>query len=297
MPSPPKVDLSHPSLAQDPLGADVAESESHALWTQFPPHKRAAVLAIVTPSPAGAINDLAVVVTQRSQKLRTSPGDSAFPGGKVDRIQTQPQAPQEVQGPPEEYEDEWTCALREASEEIGFPGERSPHYTFTRLATLPCYLSVTNDVVRVCLALVHGPSSPGEGVPLAVLAPNLAAAEVDLAYTIPLRPLLDFGPWYVQARNVYYGAWVYHRYNIPLASLLEVQYAPGYDPSHEDGQSVRIKGLTGHLVNDVARALYPDTQPAMRHLPMLGGNRIVRAYIAEHGVTPSTPPPKPKASI
>lgn len=267
---PPTVDLTDPRFWVVP--EDVDEQASHRTWETFPPRKRAAVLALVTPTAGG---DLALLVTQRSTKLRVSPGDCALPGGKVDLVKAA------SAGTAPQYEDEWTCALREAYEEIGFVAA-SPSYTFTRLATLPCYPSMGHDSVRMCVAYVESRAGGGGPVPLATLAPSVAAAEVELAFTIPLRPLLRHSAWYITARSEWHGDWVYHRYEVPLGDVLEVARPRGSGseggpalPPHAQPRLL-IKGLTGHFVNDVARVLYPDVHIEMIHMSMIGANAVCR---------------------
>lgn len=237
---------------------DVDESFSHAVWVDYPVRKRAAVLALITPVSQGS-EDMAVLLTQRSMKLRVSPGDSAFPGGRVDLA---------FDG--ELGDDEWACALREAYEEIGFDPEAGSFKT-TRLGIMPCYLSLGNDAVRVCVA--HVETDSGGPVPLSELAPALASDEVDLAYMLALKQALQIKPWYQQQQSHWYHEWIFHKFSIPHDTTIELICT---DTSGSPGLPMTLKGLTAHFVIDLARILYPDLQPEMEVLPFLGSNRWVR---------------------
>ena len=54
-------------------------------------------------------NSINVLLTKRSETLRSHPGETAFPGGKQD--------PEDSQN--SDFDSEVTCALREMNEEIG----------------------------------------------------------------------------------------------------------------------------------------------------------------------------------
>lgn len=152
----------YPPAAPSSSPADPpSDAQSHALWLSYPARKRAAVLAILFPlassppraaAPAGTpaspqtAPELGLLLTQRSPKLRVSPSVSAFPGGKVD---------------PADRDDEWACALREAREEVGFD-PTAFGASFRKLAISPCYLSLGNDAVRMCICSVGNLGDGGD---------------------------------------------------------------------------------------------------------------------------------------
>ncbi len=116
--------------------------------------RAAAVLIAVTDRA-----EPGVVLTQRTEALRTHAGQIAFPGGSID--------PGDADAP--------AAALREAWEEIALPSGRA-----TVVATLERYHTVTGFAVTPVLAVVP-PDLP--------LAP--APGEVEAIFEVPLAFLLD----------------------------------------------------------------------------------------------------------
>lgn len=255
----PSFDLNQPGFLQ--TTSDVTEHDSHALWMSFPVKKRAAVLALITPSK----NGLAVVLTKRSSNLRTSPGLSAFPGGKVDS-----------RGRGKKPEDEWTCALREALEETGFD-PTSENLVFSKLGILPCYLAVNYIVVRACVAYVE--STTGGPIPLSQLCPSLSSCEVELVYSIDLAGILKLQPWYISGETMQfvigYEGWIFHDYEIPLSTALEVSRAK---PGEGDDTPVVLQGLTAHIIQDLARIMLISVKPEMKVTSLIGSNQMIYAY-------------------
>lgn len=234
------------------------EHDSHELWMSYPIEKRGAVLVLLSPTLNGR---LATVLTKRSQRLRTSPGMSAFPGGKVDLL---------PDGTPE---DEWTCALREAFEETGFEPSVG---IFTKIGVTPCYLALGSIVVRACVAVIS--SNDGKGIPLSALCPKLSSDEVELAYTIPLDSVLTKGSWYVAGETyeiVSGHLWKFHDYAIPTSDMLELER-----PANEivDDTPVIFQGLTAQIMQDVARLVHPDMKVEIEVLGV-GANELARAAL------------------
>lgn len=269
-----------PGMVNTPL--DVAEDASSAIWRSFPVHKRAAVLVLVFPSPGGSTSfsdssdRFSTLLTTRAHTLKTSPGLAAFPGGKADSVD----------------EDEWTCALREATEEIGFDPARAPG--FRRLGTMPCYLSYNDIAVRPCVAAIDKlPASGAVGDVSArlsaVFAPAVHADEVNLVFLLSLTRVLEAGTWYVggtqmSLRNY---RWIYHDYAIPVRSVIVVARADvptgtAATRTRSRAATIVLQGLTGHIVSDVAR-LVLDIQPEMKVLEYIGSNRIARDYYHKKG--------------
>jgi 8-oxo-dGTP pyrophosphatase MutT (NUDIX family) len=127
-----------------------------ALYLPEGPPKLAAVLVPVLP-----LREAQVVLTRRSQALRSHSGQIAFPGGRVD---------DEDAGPLD-------TALREAEEEIGLDRRH-----VTPIGFGDAYLSGTNYLVTPVVALVD---------PEAELTLN--PLEVDEAFRVPLSFLMDPG--------------------------------------------------------------------------------------------------------
>ncbi len=119
------------------------------------PHRRAAVLVPVLPRDGGP----QVLFTVRAAHLRDHSGQIAFPGGKIDAVDSSPAE----------------AALREAREEVGLPAE-----AIRVLGYLDPYLSATGFLVLPVLGLVN---------PEATLALN--PDEVAATFEVPLIHLLD----------------------------------------------------------------------------------------------------------
>ena len=119
------------------------------------PHRRAAVLVPVLPRDGGP----QVLFTVRAAHLRDHSGQIAFPGGKIDAVDSSPA----------------DAALREAREEVGLPAE-----AIRVLGYLDPYLSATGFLVLPVLGLVN---------PEATLALN--PDEVAATFEVPLIDLLD----------------------------------------------------------------------------------------------------------
>ena len=124
----------------------------------------AAVLIAVEDRPGGAV----VWLTKRSSALRHHPGQVAFPGGKLEPVDPSPEA----------------AALREAHEEIGLaPGNVEV------LGQLPPHETVTGFEI-----------TPVVGRVLAAFEPRAEAGEVEEAFTVPLRHLVDPSNYAVRSR-------------------------------------------------------------------------------------------------
>ncbi|TFK38078.1 NUDIX hydrolase domain-like protein [Crucibulum laeve] len=127
--------------------------------TPYPRTRLAAVLVLLYEEEG----KLRVVLTTRSKELRTHPGKTALPGGKVD----------------DEDADLVMTAYREASEEIHLPSSPQIH-TLGLLEPFPFFKLLVTPVV----AVLTDPSSV-----LPQLKPN--EGEVDRIFSYPLEGVLD----------------------------------------------------------------------------------------------------------
>ena len=130
----------------------------------------AAVLVAVWNRPEGA----AVILTKRSSRLRHHPGQIAFPGGKIESVDPDPEA----------------AALREAREEIGLDPA-----AVQLLGCLPAHETVTGFRVIPVLGLVTADFTaiPEQG-------------EVDEVFAVPLAHLADPACYRIEAR-LWRGQW------------------------------------------------------------------------------------------
>lgn len=230
------------------LPSSMDEESSHDLWLKFHPGKRASVLVLLYPGESPELG-IQTVLTKRSRRLKTSPGMSAFPGGKVDT----------------DTETEWDCALREAYEEIGF--DAAKHKGFQRLAVLGCYMSYNAICVRPCIGwLPSGKDICGQ----------LEQNEVEYAFGISLLKILKADPWYLGGTwmNVRGFEWIFHDYAVARS---QIQVIKG-SSLEDENEKVVLQGLTAHMILDIAIMVHPEITPDMEVLDMAVGNEIATAY-------------------
>ena len=110
-----------------------------------------------------------VLLTKRSSALKHHPGQIAFPGGKRE----------------EGDADVAAAALREASEEIGLPEDRS-----VILGQMPTHETVTGFMVTPVVAMVERPFQ---------IIPQ--QSEVEEVFSVPLSHLLDTSNYSIQSRR------------------------------------------------------------------------------------------------
>lgn len=130
----------------------------------------AAVLVAVWDRPEGA----QVILTKRSSRLQHHPGQIAFPGGKIDADDIDPEA----------------AALREAQEEIGL----DPALVQV-LGRLPSHETVTGFTVTPVLGHIR-----------ADFHAHPEAGEVDEVFSVPLAHLADRARYRVE-RRLWRGEW------------------------------------------------------------------------------------------
>jgi 8-oxo-dGTP pyrophosphatase MutT (NUDIX family) len=184
-------------------------------------------------------NDGHVLLTKRSDKLRSHPGQVAFPGGKAD---------------PEDKGDAVLTALRETKEEVGldflneWKGQKrnaesgfhkaSSTDGFHILGQLPTMESMNHLCVTPIVAIHAAKSWKDLDKELTINPDEVSAAFwTPLDYFVMARPTEMYSvPW---SNDVF----VYRHYDY-LFSTTEVQFA--------------ITGLTAHIVHQLASMIYPE---------------------------------------
>lgn len=148
--------------------------------------KLAAVLVMLSIDEEG---QLQVTLTTRALTLRTSPGETAFPGGRVEPedatvLDTAVCRPLELRRPAL-----IDAQIREAQEEIGLP----LNAPLLPLTTLPAFLSYTLLLVIPCIVLLAAPAS--------TIFPQLVAnpAEVDAIFHARLSSFLGVDETYTHS--------------------------------------------------------------------------------------------------
>jgi len=158
---PPAAALANLSPAsQTAIQRFVSHNPERPDLSQFPKNRLAAVLVLLFEE-AG---ELRVLLTTRSKDLRTHPGQTALPGGRVD-------------------DSDVTCiqtAYREAHEEVGLPLNSPDIHT---LGTVRPFISLHRLVVTPVVALLTDPS----------IISTLQASEDEVAqiFSHPLEAILN----------------------------------------------------------------------------------------------------------
>jgi 8-oxo-dGTP pyrophosphatase MutT (NUDIX family) len=160
----------------------------------------AAVLIGLWESQRGA----RLILTKRASHLQHHPGQIAFPGGKVDQQDADPEA----------------TALREAQEEIGLPSD-----LVQILGRLPKHETVTGFSITPILGHIrtHFDANPQLG-------------EVEEVFSVPLGHVLDASNYKVE-RRLWRGEWRYF-YAVPYGPY----YIWGATARILRGLAERIKG-------------------------------------------------------
>ena len=147
--------------------------------------------------------EASVILTKRAEKLTSHSGQVAFPGGRIDPTDVSPEA----------------AALREAEEEIGLDPD---HVEI--IGRIPDYVSGSGYRIAPVLSIVR----PGFTL-------SINEHEVDAAFEVPLRFLMDPANHAQSSREFNKRVWVY--YDMPYG-----------------GQ--RIWGVTAGIIRTLYERLY-----------------------------------------
>jgi 8-oxo-dGTP pyrophosphatase MutT (NUDIX family) len=147
--------------------------------------------------------EASVILTKRAEKLTSHSGQVAFPGGRIDPTDVSPEA----------------AALREAKEEIGLD---AGHVEI--IGRMPDYVSGSGYRIAPVLSIVR----PGFTL-------SINEHEVDAAFEVPLRFLMDPANHAQNSREFNKRVWVY--YDMPYG-----------------GQ--RIWGVTAGIIRTLYERLY-----------------------------------------
>ena len=254
--------------AKSSLQAAIARLRAYrcpsSVYPQLPLSRRAAVLLLLFADRHG---DLRVVLTLRSNSLRSHPGEVSLPGGKADREDEQP----------------FQTARREAFEEIGLPTTHvPPPFEVEHLCELPTFLSKTQLGVRPCVAFLSTGQRKTDVDAEESLIPQLNAKEVAAIFTAPFQRFVrtthgaevggrDSGIRYKGAWLPWNdSSWRMHQFFIPKPS-----------PSKGEDNEYRVWGLTAEILVDAARVAF-DTNPDFEHNESIGEEAMVE-YLFQAG--------------
>ncbi|CAH6722201.1 peroxisomal coenzyme A diphosphatase 1, peroxisomal [[Candida] jaroonii] len=115
------------------------QSSSHSIYHRLPLNRRSSVFILLFHHN----DDLKVLLSQRSSKLRSFPGHVSLPGGRADTP----------------LEDEWMTSRREMEEELGIPRSNDGlgllGCEIEKINIMPSYLSRTLSCVRPCIGYLR----------------------------------------------------------------------------------------------------------------------------------------------
>ncbi|KAJ3886196.1 hypothetical protein GG344DRAFT_57910, partial [Lentinula edodes] len=232
----------------------------------------AAVLVLLYSDSTGSIQ---VLLTTRSKSLRSHPGQTALPGGRIDEEDREPKVL-------------WG-AFREAYEEVGLPFPSSliidsdndiPHIPNIHiLCTLSPHISQWGIIVVPVVAYLSGPVSSSASSPPShtyILTPTLTLqanpTEVDRIFTHPLESILD--PFSPQSTHSSRNLAEKGSEDWPYDEELYVRYLYNtvvsiYRMHRFRSVASPIKGLTAEILLRTAHIAYarPPTAPIEQYAP------------------------------
>lgn len=199
------------------------------------------MLVLLCRNPSG---DLSVVLTTRAMTMRSFPGETALPGGRMEPVDA----------------DITATALREAEEEIALSASKA-----SVIATLPPFLSKNLLFVVPVVAF----ADISEADLLGSLKPN--AAEVGAIWSWPLHDFLGFPSKNLEDQVEY--AYTDVRWLLGRFFRLREFRHPKMASS--------VTGLTADIILDVALAAYGHTQPAFEYRSpgQMSGPEMVQAVL------------------
>ncbi|KAJ4493048.1 hypothetical protein C8J55DRAFT_556020 [Lentinula edodes] len=273
----------------------------------------AAVLVLLYSDSTGSIQ---VLLTTRSKSLRSHPGQTALPGGRIDEEDREPKVL-------------WG-AFREAYEEVGLPFPSSliidsdndiPHIPNIHiLCTLSPHISQWGIIVVPVVAYLSGPVSSSASPPPShtyILTPTLTLqanpTEVDRIFTHPLESILDpFSPQStLSSRNLAEKGsedWPYEEELYNYTDRLYPQLSPNHNNNTDTTDNIPssiyrmhrfrsvaspIKGLTAEILVCSLSQVFPS------HSNLFVAVLLSLTYLTLYLYPTSIPPPSlpPSASI
>ncbi|KAK2758791.1 hypothetical protein FQN54_003483 [Arachnomyces sp. PD_36] len=270
-------------------------------YTSVPLSRQAAVLILLFADRRG---DLRVVLTLRSNTLKSYPGQSALPGGKADSVS----------------ETAFDTARREAHEEIGLPNKDSElprPFRVEHLCELPANLARTELVVRPCVALLHAyDEATGKSAdPEVSLIPRLDAKEVAAVFTAPFHNFLmekdeplgesdgelpgKPSDWYEGTWTEWHQSmWRMHHFFVPITNQTVSKPKHKNNPEQEstvdrlqeeessgDLKRYRVFGMTARILVDAARVAYGQ-EPDFEHNSHFGDEDMIQRLKAIGRLSP-----------
>jgi coenzyme A diphosphatase NUDT7 len=191
--------------------------------------KAASVLVLIS-------NDEKVLLTQRSQHLRSHPGQVALPGGKQDD---------------EDDKDDVVTALRETKEEVGldFLQEWKQEDNNQNGFQIICRFSTVESINHLCVTPIIAIHSTMSSEELHKQL-HLNTDEVAAAFWTPLKYFLETKP--IEQHEVPWSndVFVYRHYDYVFAKTQE---------------KFAITGLTAHILYDVASVAYANDKATTKN--------------------------------
>ncbi|OJD15108.1 hypothetical protein AJ78_04625 [Emergomyces pasteurianus Ep9510] len=258
-------------------------------YDSVPLSRQAAVLLLLFADRRG---DLRVILTIRSNTLKSYPGQAALPGGKADSFSETP----------------FETARREAFEEIGLPNidQKFPSpFWVEHLCEMPANLARTELVVRPCVALLHSYNeATGEDAdPEEAFMPQLDAKEVAAVFSAPFHNFLmirdeprgedDFNlpgdptEWYEGTwTNWNTTWWRMHHFFVPITNQRvtksrrkSIDQDAAVEELEKQEMSMgltryRVFGMTARIVVDAARVAYAE-EPQFEHNSHFGDEDMI----------------------
>ncbi|ODV94753.1 hypothetical protein PACTADRAFT_43863 [Pachysolen tannophilus NRRL Y-2460] len=264
-----------------------------SIWHKLPISRRSAVLVILFLGKSG---ELRVVLSKRSRKLRSFPGNIALPGGRADTG----------------LESEWQTARRETEEEIGISQsdlilKEKFGCSIDQINLFPCYLSRTFLAVTPCIGFLKwSPSKLKSFEDQHISSVMLNPGESSSIFSVPLKDFLQPKPRNEKLKECLKSKhittkwgdlpWQYRSFIFPIDNPNEVKWldeVQDLSSSEEEtakeielndlGEKIKIRdvwGLTANILHDLADITYNGSKAYDKEI---GEEELLNALHEEGG--------------